>query len=123
MAYLWPGNVRELQNLIRNVVVLNDGDEVTVEMLGLEKLSSDLKALSPPSRDNPDAIPATNPDQRENGEALDVVLGPLWNMERQCIEFALAAAGGNIPRAAAMLEISPSTIYRKRQAWRALTDS
>ncbi len=44
-------------------------------------------------------------------------------MERQCIEFALDAAGGNIPRAAAMLEISPSTIYRKRQAWRALTGS
>lgn len=112
-----------MQNLIRNVVVLNDGDEVTVEMLGLEKLSSDLKALSPPPRDGPDALPATDPDQRKNGEALDVVLGPLWNMERQCIEFALDATGGNIPRAAAMLEISPSTIYRKRQAWRALNGS
>ena len=123
LAYSWPGNVRELQNLIRNVVVLNDGDEVTVEMLGLEKLSSDLKALSPPPRDGPDALPATDPDQRKNGEALDVVLGPLWNMERQCIEFALDATGGNIPRAAAMLEISPSTIYRKRQAWRALNGS
>ncbi|MDH3527208.1 MAG: helix-turn-helix domain-containing protein, partial [Gammaproteobacteria bacterium] len=28
---------------------------------------------------------------------------------------------GNIPRAAALLEISPSTIYRKRQQWEAGT--
>ena len=28
-----------------------------------------------------------------------------------------AVHGGNISRAAAALEISPSTIYRKRQAW------
>ena len=35
--------------------------------------------------------------------------------ERTIIETALAAFGGNISRAAAALEISPSTIYRKRQ--------
>jgi two-component system repressor protein LuxO len=29
----------------------------------------------------------------------------------------LTAFEGNISRAAAALEISPSTIYRKRQAW------
>jgi two-component system repressor protein LuxO len=29
----------------------------------------------------------------------------------------VAACGGNIARAAAALEISPSTIYRKRDAW------
>ena len=32
-AYDWPGNVRQLQNVLRNVVVLNDGEEVTPEML------------------------------------------------------------------------------------------
>ncbi len=28
-AYCWPGNIRQLQNVIRNIVVLNDGDMVT----------------------------------------------------------------------------------------------
>jgi two-component system repressor protein LuxO len=37
--------------------------------------------------------------------------------ERRIIETALAVHGGNIARAAAALEISPSTIYRKRQSW------
>ena len=32
-TYGWPGNVRQLQNVIRNAVVLNDGEEVTQEML------------------------------------------------------------------------------------------
>ncbi|MFP3481081.1 helix-turn-helix domain-containing protein, partial [Burkholderia sp. SIMBA_057] len=44
---------------------------------------------------------------------------PLWEVERDAIEEAIAACDGNIPRAAALLEISASTIYRKRLAWQA----
>ena len=42
---------------------------------------------------------------------------PLWAQERRIIETALTAFDGNIAKAAAALEISPSTIYRKRQSW------
>jgi DNA-binding NtrC family response regulator len=42
---------------------------------------------------------------------------PLWQVERDAIESAIAFYDGNVPRAAAALEISPSTIYRKRQSW------
>ena len=42
---------------------------------------------------------------------------PLWQVERDAIEAAIASFDGNVPRAAAALEISPSTIYRKRQSW------
>ena len=33
LAHSWPGNVRELQNVMRNIVVLHDGELVTMEML------------------------------------------------------------------------------------------
>ena len=33
MAHGWPGNVREMQNTIRNLVVLNQGPIVEVDML------------------------------------------------------------------------------------------
>jgi two-component system, repressor protein LuxO len=33
LGYPWPGNVRQLQNVIRNVVVLHDGEQVTAAML------------------------------------------------------------------------------------------
>ncbi|MBY0339417.1 MAG: sigma-54 dependent transcriptional regulator, partial [Acetobacteraceae bacterium] len=32
-SYPWPGNVRQLQNVVRNVVVLHDGEQVTRDML------------------------------------------------------------------------------------------
>jgi two-component system repressor protein LuxO len=33
VAYPWPGNVRQLQNVLRNIVVLNQGTEVLLSML------------------------------------------------------------------------------------------
>jgi two-component system repressor protein LuxO len=56
------------------------------------------------------ADPSTTPAARQS-------VVPLWQVERDAIEAAIARFDGNIPRAAAALEISPSTIYRKRQAW------
>jgi transcriptional regulator with PAS, ATPase and Fis domain len=32
-AYDWPGNVRQLQNVIRNIVVMNAGEMVTIDMV------------------------------------------------------------------------------------------
>jgi len=42
---------------------------------------------------------------------------PLWQVEKITIEDAIASCGGNIPKAAALLEVSPSTIYRKQKHW------
>jgi two-component system, repressor protein LuxO len=100
LACDWPGNVRQLGNVIRRIVVLNDGEEVTAEML-------------------PSAVSGGPPSSAAVASLLtgQPVLAPLWQEERRIIEAALAAHGGNIARAAAALEISPSTIYRKRQAW------
>ncbi len=44
---------------------------------------------------------------------------PLAVMERRLIEAALRRTNNDVPRAAALLEVNPSTIYRKLQAWRA----
>ena len=46
---------------------------------------------------------------------------PMWQQEQRIIEDAIASFGGNISMAAAALEISPSTIYRKRQSWSEMT--
>lgn len=42
---------------------------------------------------------------------------PMWRQEQRIIEDAIRTFAGNITLAAAALELSPSTIYRKRQAW------
>lgn len=112
--YHWPGNVRQLQNVMRNVVVLNDGDLVTPEM------------LPPPLPQRPAAQPsrpvAVSTPAAENGHAhlpVPQAIRPLWEVEKDTIESAIDACDGNIPRAAALLEISASTIYRKRLSWQA----
>jgi DNA-binding NtrC family response regulator len=110
-AYHWPGNVRQLQNVVRNIVVLHQGKLVTPGMLPapLDKPVAE----SPP----PAAVP---PAPAREAPALFGIAGirPLWAVEKEAIEQAIAACAGNIPKAAALLEVSPSTIYRKRLSWR-----
>ncbi len=52
-------------------------------------------------------------------EGMTQPVQPLAVTERRLIEAALRETGNDVPRAAAMLQVNPSTIYRKLQAWRA----
>jgi len=104
LSYSWPGNVRQLQNVLRNVVVLNDGPLVEVAMLPQALMKGGVEM----------AVPLPAPKAAAPGEAG---IRPLAEVEREVIEAAIAACGGNVPRAAAYLQISASTIYRKKMAW------
>ena len=42
---------------------------------------------------------------------------PLWLVEREAIQSAIEASGGSITRAAVLLEVAPSTLYRKLRSW------
>jgi two-component system repressor protein LuxO len=50
------------------------------------------------------------------------LIRPLADLEREAIERAVEICEGNIPKAAAHLGISPSTLYRKRAAWGAAAE-
>ncbi|MCP5081478.1 MAG: sigma-54-dependent Fis family transcriptional regulator [Alphaproteobacteria bacterium] len=102
-TYGWPGNVRELQNAVRQIVVLNDGPQVEMHMLPDD--------LSPQCQN---VVPFGNAD----GPVTQRTAEPeLWMIEREAIEQAIRACGGSIPQAARQLGVSPSTIYRKKEAW------
>ncbi len=101
-AHRWPGNVRELENAIRTAVVLHDAEEVSASMLPVTVhggAAPQLTAAGPRPAD---------PARR---------IRPLAEVEREAIEDAIRLCDGNIPRAAAFLGVSPSTLYRKREAW------
>lgn len=126
-AYDWPGNVRQLQNVLRNVVVLHDGVVVAAAML-----PDPLRPSGPSAPGRPDlpASEATDPiDPPDPTGAPDALAGdrsaptrpairPLWQVEKDAIQEALRQCQDDVPRAATLLEISPSTIYRKLQLWR-----
>ena len=107
-AHHWPGNVHELKNIIWNAVLQHNGDVLTHNMLPV------LKTIPHADADKSAPYPA-NP---ENGS--DHLIGrPLAEIEQIIIEETIRANGGSVPKAARMLEVSPSTLYRKRESWRA----
>ncbi len=92
MAYDWPGNVRELENALERAVTLSKGDAIGAAELPArvtERRAAPLVAERP----------AANP-------TLDIV-------ERAYIQWVLQSEGGNKTRAAEVLGIDPSTLYRK----------
>ena len=109
LDYPWPGNVRELQNVVRNIVVLNDRELVSKDILPPPLNGG--RALAVPA-----AVEATHEILAEPVQTA-LPVRPLWLVEKEAIEQAIASCDGNIPKAAALLEISPSTIYRKKQGW------
>ncbi|MBD8892957.1 sigma-54-dependent transcriptional regulator [Roseibium litorale] len=109
-AYNWPGNVRQLENTIRQIVVMNDGLAVTFDMLPM--------LIRDPSGRSGTIVDLSRERARAAAPARAFsTIEPLWAQEKRIIEDALDAFDGNIAMAAAALEISPSTIYRKRQSW------
>ncbi len=114
LGHDWPGNIRELQNTIRKSVVMQDGTSLTGKMMSLKKSvrASDNDYALVQSVDQTPSRPV------ETGPRLTVSLdNPLVDIERKVIEAAIDHCGGSIPKAADMLSVSPSTIYRKRENW------
>ncbi|WP_407690280.1 sigma-54 interaction domain-containing protein [Salinivibrio siamensis] len=122
LRYDWPGNVRQLQNVIRNIVVLHNGEEVSKEMLpspvarvsGAEIASTGDNTRSEAANS---ASATHEPVKPASPVVMKADIEPLWKTEKRAIEVAIDVCNGNIPQAAGLLEVSPSTLYRKLQAW------
>jgi two-component system, repressor protein LuxO len=103
--YPWPGNVRQLLNVLRNVVVLNIGGVVTTDMLPEGLVAEEPAHLAP-------SVPVA-PDLD-----IETLIGrPMAEIERRVIEATLAQHDGSVSRAARVLDIAPSTLYRKIEGW------
>jgi two-component system repressor protein LuxO len=89
---------------------LQDGGLITADMLP-QSLSQQIDSYAPPL-----TAPAL-PD-RTRDLALESLLGlPLAEVERRIIEATLARHKGSVPKTARVLELSPSTLYRKIEGW------
>jgi two-component system response regulator HydG len=80
----WPGNVRELSNAIERAMVIGRAPAIVPENLPLRRGKRSLPAV----------------------QSLD-------DVERQHIAEVLAGTGGNITRAAEILQVDRATVYKK----------
>jgi DNA-binding NtrC family response regulator len=90
----WPGNVRELANVLERAVMLSEHDTLVIEDFVEGRGEADAE------RTFLDAALA-------EGLALEEV-------ERRYIELVLARAGGNKTKAARILGVDRTTLYRRR---------
>ena len=99
-AYRWTGNVRELRNVIERESILEDGEYVTAAHLPADMIGGHSFA---PSADSTVVLPA---------EGI-----PLETVEFELARQALARTGGNLTRAAKLLDISRDQLrYKLRKA-------
>lgn len=103
-GYPFPGNVRELQNAVERAVTFCQSDTV-----GIEHLPTRIRGQSRPVV----SVPSVGTDQVLDQLVDDPVLPTLDQVERRYIRFVLDQVSGNKRRAAALLDVSRRTLYRK----------
>jgi DNA-binding NtrC family response regulator len=112
LAYEWPGNVRELEHAVRCALLLSDSDRID-----LEDLPRDVLAAQLPSTPGVVETVASSPQPVGAGPALSpepVRSAPssLRDLTRDALMSALSHARGNRQRAARILGVSRTTLYR-----------
>ena len=94
MSLPWKGNVRELDNVLELAMILGDGEWIT-----------------------PAELPQTAVPPEENGsEALNNLRIAVQSYEKSHIENVLKETAGDKTRAAALLGVSRSSLYRKMES-------
>jgi two-component system repressor protein LuxO len=106
-SYAWPGNVRQLENMLRWITTMLVGSDVNASIIEQAIVQFD----------NSREIDGSQAKPRRAEPPSDNTIKPLWLVEKEAIQSAIDASEGNINRAASLLEVAPSTIYRKIQGW------
>jgi two-component system nitrogen regulation response regulator NtrX len=93
-SYSWPGNVRELRNTVERVVIMHPGTRVSAT------------DLPPHGKEEPPAASFRFPSFKEATEAY----------HREFIQRKLEEADGNVSRAAELMGVDRSHLYRRMRA-------
>ena len=86
-AHRWPGNIRELENCIKRATIMADGNQISMDEIGLSPPQADLAESSLDLRTLRDEV------------------------EKRAIIAALGRVNGNIVKAAELLGVSRPTLY------------
>jgi two-component system, NtrC family, response regulator AtoC len=103
IAYQWPGNIRELENLMERTMLFCEGPAIRVSDLPVEVTGASPSAAA--------TSPAGDEGGRPAPESLkEAVRAETERVERELIQKALDATGGNVTQAARKLKISRKSL-------------
>lgn len=100
VSYDWPGNVRELENCIEQCCALNSGPTIHITDLS-------------------ESI--TRREEKSDLVAPEATIGTIADLERSAILRAIQELNGDKLKAAKVLGIGKTTLYRKLKQFRCLT--
>jgi DNA-binding NtrC family response regulator len=97
-AYAWPGNVREFRNVVERACILTQGEVI-----------NDLNILFP-------SAAIKQPQMNQSGEFAMPAM-PLTEAEKLVIKAAMKEADGNKNKAAGILGLHRTTLYKKLEEY------
>ncbi len=117
LTYGWPGNVRQLLNVIRSMVLLNQGEIITPDMV--------LEALEKQPPGPKDTTSPQSAEQAEEKSPLtsvdftfsDGTIRPFDDLKKDLFTKAVEYRDGNVAQAAQELGIGHSTVYKHLRKW------
>ncbi len=104
MAYAWPGNVRELEHAVEGAMNMAEGRQIDSGCLPYYLMDAFNRL-----------------DQKEEDQEIKSLKNNIRQLERNLIEKAMQKSGGNITRAAQLLEVPRQTLQYKIGKYRIKT--
>jgi transcriptional regulator with PAS, ATPase and Fis domain len=109
-AQTWRGNIRELRNVMEQAAMRSDSQRIEVQHLRQVLRESGVQQIAPPMISPAPHAPASP------SRVLRPLAEQVAELERQAIDAALAATGGNKLAAARLLGISRAKLYERLDA-------
>jgi two-component system, repressor protein LuxO len=114
LHYDWPGNVRQLQSVIHNMVLLDEGETISANMVRATLTEEIAEHTTEPQPAKHTQLLSPIPDIRI---ISDKALRPFSEIKKDVFIEAIEYCNGNVVQAAKELGIGKTTLYKKLREW------